>query len=116
MLYISQILNFDGKRSDIPIYKTLENSWILKTLRKENIFLYSNRQLFFDLFSSLGVAIFRVTLRDRAQIFLKKATIYENDMTLFFSFSLHELNVNSENVNEKIVLILCEMSVTVHVK
>ena len=111
MLYISQILNFDGKRSDIPIYKTLENSWILKTLRKENIFLYSNRQLFFDLFSSLGVAIFRVTLRDHAQIFLKKATIYENDMTLFFffSFSLHGSNVNSENVNEKISLILCDV-------
>ena len=38
--------------------------------------------------TSLGVAIFRVTLRDHAQIFLKKATIYENDMTQYvFIFS-----------------------------
>ena len=34
-------------------------------------------------FTSLDVVIFRVTLCDRAQIFLKKATIYENDMTQF---------------------------------
>ena len=62
--YISQILNFNGKYSDMAIYKTLEK------------------------FTSLGVAIFRVTLRDRTQIFLKKATIYENDMTQFvFIFS-----------------------------
>ena len=31
-------------------------------------------------FISLGVVIFRVTLSDRAQIFVKKATIYENAM------------------------------------
>ena len=53
-------------------------------------------------FTSLGVANFRVTLRDRVQIFLKKGTIHENDMIHFlFSFSLHGSNVNSENVNEK---------------
>ena len=57
----------------------------------------------------LGVANFRVILRDREQIFLKKATICVNDMTLFFSYSLHGSNVNSENVNEKISLILCDV-------
>ena len=40
------------------------------------------------MFTSLGVAIFRVTLRDHAQIFVKKATFFENDMTQFvFIFS-----------------------------
>ena len=61
----------------MPIYKTLEKSWILNILRKESIFLYSKRKIFFrriGVFTSLGVAIFRVTLRDRAQIFLKKIT------------------------------------------
>ena len=62
------------------------------------------------MFTSLGVLNFMVTLRDRAQIILKKATIYVNDMTrsffVFFSFSLHGSNVNSENVNEKTSLIL----------
>ena len=66
------------------------------------------------MFTSLGVANFRVTLRDRPQIFLKEATIYENDITLFFfvvfSFSHHGSNVNSENVvDEKISLILCDV-------
>ena len=62
------------------------------------------------MFTSLGMANFRVTLRDHAQIFLKKTTIYENDMTHFFSsFSLHGSNVNTENANEKISLILCDV-------
>ena len=34
-------------------------------------------------FTSLGVVTFRVTLRDRAHIFVKKTTIYENDMSQF---------------------------------
>ena len=34
--------------------------------------------------TSLSVIIFSVTLRDRGQIFLKKAAIHENDMTQFF--------------------------------
>ena len=53
MLYISQILNFNGKYSDIPIYKTLEKSWILKTLKKESIFLYSKGQFLFGLYGCL---------------------------------------------------------------
>ena len=60
------------------------------------------------MFTSLGVTNFRVILRDRAKIFLKKVRTYENDITHFFSFSLHGLNVNRENVNEKISLILCD--------
>ena len=42
-------------------------------------FLILKEKTFFrpvGVFHSLGVAIFRVTLRDRAQIFLQKATIY----------------------------------------
>ena len=62
------------------------------------------------MFTSLGVANFRAILRDRAQILLKKATNYKNDMThLFFSFSLRGSNVNSENMNEKMFFILCDV-------
>ena len=74
---------------------TLEKSWILKLLGKEYIFLYWKRlkpQSFFrpiGVFTSLGVAIFRVTLCGRAQIFAKKATIYKNDMNqIVFIFSM----------------------------
>ena len=83
-----------------------------------NPFSYIQRDNFFQpigVFTSLGVANSRVTLRDRVQIFLKKAAIYENDMTLFFSFSLHRSNVNCENVNENLSL-FCVMFVTVQVK
>ena len=70
------------------------------------------------MFTSLGVANFRVTLCNRAQIFLKKATIYENDMTLFFffSYSLDGSNVKSENVHEKKYHLFRVMLVTVQVK
>ena len=58
---------------------------------KKDSFSYTQRDNFFrpiGVFASLGVAIFRVTLRDRAQIFLEKTTIYENGMTQFvFIFS-----------------------------
>ena len=37
--------------------------------------------------TSLDVATFRITLRGCAQIFVKKATIYENDMTQFVFIS-----------------------------
>ena len=89
MLYISQIQNFSRKHSDMLIYKTLEKSWILKTLRKESIFLHSKRH-FFSTYRGVyffSVANFRVTLRDRAHIFLKKATIYENDRMWYTIFS-----------------------------
>ena len=61
-------------------YKTWEKSWLLKTLRKESIFLYQNRhnlQFFrpIGVFTSLGVAIFRVTLRDRAEAFVRRCSV-----------------------------------------
>ena len=45
---ISQILNFNEKHGNMPIYKILEKSWILNILIKEYIFLYSKRKFFFD--------------------------------------------------------------------
>ena len=92
--HVAYITNtkFNIKHSLIPISKTLEKSWILKTLKKESIFLYSKRQFFFQptgVFTSLGMANF-------------------NDMSHFFFFSLYGSNVNSENLNEKIWLILCD--------
>ena len=42
MLYI-QIPNFSRKHSNTSTYKTLRKSGILKVVRKESIFLYSNR-------------------------------------------------------------------------
>ena len=94
ILHISQIPNFNREQSYMPIYKTLGKSSILKILKKESTFLHSRRhklQFFFwfiGVFTFLGVAIFRVTLHDPAQIFVKKATIYENGMYQFvFIFS-----------------------------
>ena len=72
--------------------------------------MYPSQKLNFNGKHNLGVATFRVTLGDRAQILLKKATIYENDVTYyFFSLFLHGSNVKSENVNEKISFILCDV-------
>ena len=72
----------------MPIYKTLEKSYILNILKKGSIFLYSKRIFFRGIveFTSLAMAIFRVTLHDRAQIFLKKIIIYENDDSVCFHF------------------------------
>ena len=113
ILYISQIINFNEEHSNMPIYKTLEKSWILNILRKESIFLYSKRKNFFrriGVFTSLGVAIFRVTLRDRAQIFLKKATIYENDDSICFHFLYTDQMWRVKRMwHEKISLILCDV-------
>ena len=91
ILHISQIPNFGGDHSDKPIYKTLEKSWILTSLRKEYIFVNSKgHSLPFCLtyrgvllLIRLGIAIFRVTLRDRTQVFVKKTIIYEDDVTKF---------------------------------
>ena len=60
--------------------------------------------------TSLGVAIFRVTLRDHAQIFLKKATIYENDMTqyVFIFFTQVKCEEWKERDMKK-YLILCDV-------
>ena len=59
------------------------------------------------MFTSLGGANFWVTLCEHAQILLKKAAIYVNDMTFFlFLFFLHGSNVTSENTNLKISFIL----------
>ena len=87
MLYLSQILNFKRKNSDMLIYirKELKS----KKFLKKNQFSYIKRDIFFrsiGLLTYLGVANFRVTLRDCEQIFLKKATIYENDMNFYFLF------------------------------
>ena len=95
ILYISQIPNFNGEHTDTLIWKTLEKSQIVKKLRKEFIFVYSKRHnLQRDTsfrgvyFLRLGMAIFRVILRDSAQILVKKTTIYKHDMTQFaFIFS-----------------------------
>ena len=113
IVYISQIINFNEEHSNMPISKTLEKSWILNILRKESIFLYSKRKNFFrriGVFTSLGVAIFRVTLRDRAQIFLKKATIYENDDSICFHFLYTDQMWRVKRIwHEKIPLILCDI-------
>ena len=112
-IYTSQILNFNEEHSNMLIYKTLEKSWILNILRKESIFLYSKRKNFFrriGVFTSLGVAIFRVTLRDRAQIFLKKATIYANDDLICFHFPYKDQMRRVKRMwHEKISLILCNV-------
>ena len=117
ILYISQIINFNEEHSNMPIGKTLEKSWILNILRKESILLYSKRKNFFQrigVFTSLGVAIFWVTLRDRAQIFLKKATIYENDDSICFHFLYTDQMWRVKRMwHEKISLILCDVCYSV---
>ena len=75
ILYISQIPNFNREYSNMSLYKTLKKNWIRHFLP-------------IGVFTSLGVAIFRVTLCSRALIFVKKATICENDVAQFvFIFS-----------------------------
>ena len=76
MLYMSQILNFNRKHSDMPIYIKIR-----KESNSKNFNSYIQRGNFFrpiGVFTALGVADFR------AQIFLKKAKIYVNVRTLFF--------------------------------
>ena len=113
MFYVSQTLNFNGKYCDTFIYKTLGKSWILKTLRKESIFLYPKRQ-FFSTYR--GVYVLRCGKFSGyfewlyTDIFKK-----DNSLRFFFSFSLHGSNVKSENVNEKTSL-FCVTFLTVQVK
>ena len=47
------------------------------------------------MFTSLGAAFFRVTLRDRTHTFVEKATTYENDVTHLFLLFQHGSNVKS---------------------
>ena len=112
-MHISQIPNFGGDHSDTPIYKTLEKSWILTSLRKEYIFVNSKgHSLPFCLtyrgvllLIRLGVAIFRVTLCDRTQIFVKKTIIYENDVTksVFIFFKCEKWQECAEAVTGGVV-------------
>ena len=75
VLHTSQIPNFSVECSNTLIYKILKKSWILNILRE--VF-----------FLRLGVTIPGVSLRDRTQIFVKKATLYENVKAQFvFIFS-----------------------------
>ena len=71
----------------IKLWKRLEFLKINKRIH----FLILKETIIFrptGVLTSLDVAIFRITLRDRAQIFLKKATICKNDMTQYvFIFS-----------------------------
>ena len=105
--------NFNEEHSNMPIYKTFEKSWILQILRKESIFIYSKRKTFIPrigVFTSVAVAIFRVTLRDRAQIFLKKVTIYKNDDWICFHYlSTDQMWRVKRMWHEKISLILCDI-------
>ena len=60
ILDIPQILNFTEEHSSMPIYKTLEkfnSKYFMKRIHSP-----------IGVLTSLGVAIFRVTLHDRAQI------------------------------------------------
>ena len=72
------------------MYKILEKIRIFKINKRIHFPILKETIIFrpTGVLTSLDVAIFRITLRDRAQIFLKKATIYENDMTQYvFIFS-----------------------------
>ena len=86
MLYIWQTLNVNGGNGYMRNIQTLEKSWILKNFKKRihfPILKQTQPKSFFrpiGVFTSLGVVIFRVTLRDGAQIFGKKEVICENDM------------------------------------
>ena len=112
--------------SDCPVNTSTLNqhwhfrkNWILKLLREEPIFLYLKRQIFSTYRGSyfLGVAIVRVSLNDRAQIFVKKATVYENDMTQFvFIFSTRIKCEEWKECDMKKYFLFCVTFVTIQVK
>ena len=86
ILYISQILNFNEKHSDMPNKQNFRKELNSKIFKKRSYTQTDTTYNFFraiGLFMSLGVAIFRVTLCDPAQTFVKEATIYKNDLTQF---------------------------------
>ena len=61
--------------------------------------------------TSLGVAFFRATLRDRAQTFVKKTIIYENDMTQFvFIFHARIKCEEWKKMWYEKIFILCDVS------
>ena len=86
MLYISQILNFNVEHSDMPIYKTLElNSKNFKKRIHSPILKQTQPTIFFDLLGCLLPQVWQfLGLLYVTQIFVKKATIYENDMINWF--------------------------------
>ena len=53
VVYITNT-NFNEKHSNLPIFKVTEKSWILKTFRKESIFIYAKRYNLGILFRSTG--------------------------------------------------------------
>ena len=82
-LHISQILNFNVEHGDMPNIQNFREELDSKNFKKRIHFLILKQTqptIFFDL---LGVAIFRVTLRVRAHIFVKMVTVRRNDVTQF---------------------------------
>ena len=95
ILYISQIINFNEEHSNMPIYKTLEKSWILNILRKESIFSILKEKFFFrriGVFTSLGVGNLTWPCTDIS----KKGNNLRKWWLNLFSFSLHGSNVKIE--------------------
>ena len=64
--------------------------------------------------TSLSVIIFSVTLRDRGQIFLKKAAIHENDMIqFFFCFLYTDQMWRKKRMWHEKIPIFCDVTVQV---
>ena len=108
MLYIWQTLNVNGENGYMRNIQTLEKSWILKNFKKRihfPILKKTQPKPFFrpiGVFTSLGVAIFKVTLRDGAQIFGKREQFAKMIWFNLMSFSPHGSNVkNEKNVTWK---------------
>ena len=80
MIYLSIYLSLENFGKELN-YKNFKKRIDFPMLKDTIIFRPTG------VLTSLGVEIFRITLCDRAHI-LKKATIYENDMTQYvFIFS-----------------------------
>ena len=90
----------------MPIYKTLENSWILNILRKEIHFPIPKETIFFrriGVFTSLGVSTsFQGYFTWPCTDISKKGNNLRKWWLNLFSFHLHKSNVKSEkNVTRK---------------